>query len=141
VEWIDIGAQWDNLPGEDDLPGYDADESRTMARALAEKLKKPIADAKEAFTVRCLDCHDVRRMQPVRNTSQTQVRSMVARMVAKRKGWIHDSEMPLILGHIQEVYAKKLPAKKPPAKKPPAAKKPAAKKAPAKKAPAKTGGA
>jgi hypothetical protein len=22
VEWIDIGAQWDNIPGSDDLPGY-----------------------------------------------------------------------------------------------------------------------
>ena len=22
VEWIDIGAQWDNIPGPDDLPGY-----------------------------------------------------------------------------------------------------------------------
>ena len=22
VEWIDIGAQWDNIPGPDSLPGY-----------------------------------------------------------------------------------------------------------------------
>ena len=139
VEWIDIGAQWDNIPGEDDLPGYDADESRKMARAVAQKLKHPIADAKEAFRARCLDCHDARRMLPVRTMSDTKVRSMVTRMIGKRKGWIHDSEIPLILRHIKAAYPPKAPAKKTPAKKP-ASKKPSPKKPPPKKPPVKKGG-
>jgi len=135
VEWIDIGAQWDNIPGEDPLPGFDSGESYKMGKALEARLRKPIADPKEAFTVRCLECHDNRRMMPMMKMSPQQIAPMVRRMVAKRPSWIHKSEIPLVLKHIAEQRKKAQAKRTPPAKKKPA---PAKKKtAPAKKAPAR----
>ncbi len=101
VEWVDLGAQWDNIPGEDDLPGYDAVASAKLAKEIAARLKKPIAAPAEAFEVRCLDCHDSRRLKPLKTLAHSKVPALVRRMAAKRKGWIHDSELPLIIRHIR----------------------------------------
>ena len=102
VEWVDLGAQWDNLPGEDDLPGYDLDHSKRLSREYAAKLAKPIADMREAFTVRCLDCHDMSRMKACRTMDLPKARGMVNRMIAKRKGWVHASEIPLIMKYLEQ---------------------------------------
>ena len=132
VEWVDLGAQWDNIPGEDDLPGYDSVQSDRLAKEAEKRLTGVIAGGREAFQVRCFECHDARKMAPMRNMPPDKVPAMVRRMVAKRPAWFHDSEIPPIVKHIQDYCLKPAPGGKPPAKKPPA-KKPPAKKPPAKK--------
>jgi cytochrome c2 len=107
VEWVDLGAQWDNIPGEDKLPGYDADQSRAMGIAVAKRVAKPIATGKQAFEVRCLECHDASKMAKWRAGGYAKPQDVVKRMDAKRKGWIHKSEVPLILGHIRKVLSAK----------------------------------
>ncbi len=107
VEWVDLGAQWDNIAGEDDLPGYDADESRVLAAAAAKLVAQPIADAAQAFTVRCTECHDMRCIQVAcnrRQKTEEDWRATVGRMVAKRRTWFHDSEIPLINAHVMENF-------------------------------------
>ena len=107
VEWVDLGAQWDNIPGEDKLPGYDADQSKAMSIAAAKRVAKPIATGKQAFEVRCLECHDSTKMAKWKRGGYLNPQDVVKRMSAKRKGWIHKSEVPLILGHIQKVLSAK----------------------------------
>ncbi|MEW6359208.1 MAG: hypothetical protein AB1696_22935 [Planctomycetota bacterium] len=106
VEWVDIGAQWDNIPAEDDLPCYDAEESKKMAVAAAEMIKKEIADAKEAFDVRCTECHDYECLNVAkqRKKSEQEWIECIARMDQKRKGWIHQGEMPRITQYILDQY-------------------------------------
>ena len=108
VEWVDLGAQWDNIPAEDDLPGYDADQSRKLAKAAAEMVKKPIADPKLAFETRCTECHDMRYIIMGRNKKKVkdQWLKTLERMNRKRRGWIHDSEMPSITDYVLEHYFK-----------------------------------
>jgi hypothetical protein len=106
VEWVDVGAQWDNLPGEDDLPGYDADQSRRLAAASARAVREVISDPAEAFRIRCFECHDQRRVGKLVTMPHSQVPATIQRMVAKRRGWIHDQELPLITQHIYKAYPK-----------------------------------
>jgi hypothetical protein len=103
VEWVDLGAQWDNIPGEDKLPGYDADQSKAMGLQIAKRLAKPMATGKEAFEVRCLECHDSSKMAKWCKSGYPNPQAMVTRMGAKRRGWIHKSEVPLILQHIRKM--------------------------------------
>jgi len=134
VEWIDLGAQWDNILAEDDLPGYDAAVSSKMAKAAYAALAKPIADPEEAFKVRCFECHDYRRNDMMKKKTPDQIPATVRRMIAKRKGWIKDPEIPTIIAYIQKTYCKApspkkpAPAKKAPPKKPTPARKPPPKK-------------
>ena len=107
VEWVDLGAQWDNIPGEDKLPGYDADQSRAMSIASAKRVAKPITTGSEAFGVRCLECHDASKMAKWRMGGYADPQAVIKRMGAKRKGWIHASEVPLILEHIGKVLSLK----------------------------------
>jgi len=108
VEWVDIGAQWDNIPGEDDLPGYDRDESKRLAKIAAAEVKKPISDPKKAFQIRCTECHDYMYMDMAKRKKTTKKAWLdsIMRMVNKRRGWIHDSEMPLITRYILDNYFK-----------------------------------
>ena len=106
VEWVDLGAQWDNLPGEDDLPGYDAAESAKLAREADRFVRQPIADAKQAFTTRCLECHDMRKMARMKTMPHSKVPAMVRRMAAKRKGWVHPPELPLLINYIKQQHPK-----------------------------------
>ena len=107
VEWVDLGAQWDNIPGEDKLPGYDADQSRAMQIEVAKRIAKPIGSGKEAFETRCLECHDTGKLFKWKKANYPNPDAMIKRMAAKRKGWIHKSETPLILGHIRNVLTVK----------------------------------
>jgi hypothetical protein len=109
VEWVDLGAQWDNLPGEDDLPGYDADESRKLAQEAAEALKEPIADPRQAFEARCSECHDFGYIERASKPDTNAWLQTVARMAEKRPDWIHDGERWPIVGYIRAAY----PAKRP----------------------------
>ena len=134
VEWVDLGAQWDNIVAEDDLPGYDAAASAKMAKAANAMLSQPILDPEKAFTVRCFECHDYRRNDMMKKKRPDEIPATVQRMVAKRKGWVKEPEIPLIVQYIQKTYCKAPTPKKPaPAKKPA----PTKKRAPAKKPPPK----
>ena len=97
VEWVDLGAQWDNIPGEDPLPGYDADHSASLAAAAEAELRMPILDAQRAFTVRCLECHDNRTLQKLDMYSDAEIPPLVERMANKKKGWIWPEEISLII--------------------------------------------
>ncbi|MFC1635673.1 hypothetical protein ACFL5Z_12605 [Planctomycetota bacterium] len=97
VEWVDLGAQWDNIPGEDPLPGYDADHSASLAAAAEAELRMPILDAQKAFTVRCLECHDNRTLQKLDTYSDAEIPALVERMANKEKGWIWPEEISLII--------------------------------------------
>jgi len=109
VEWVDLGAQWDNIPAEDDLPGYDADQSRALAKAAAEMVKKPIADPELAFRTRCTECHNMRYVIVARSKKKVEADWLetLERMNQKRSGWIHDSEMPSITAYVLEHYFNK----------------------------------
>jgi len=54
----DLGAQWDHIRGQIDLPGYDADESARLPRKRKPSWPQPIADPQQAFSIRCQECHD-----------------------------------------------------------------------------------
>jgi len=104
VEWVDIGAQWDNIPGDDEFPGYDADKSREMAQRFLAEASKPISDPRLAFETRCCECHDQLRTYGAAGRLRTEAdwRELSARMDKKRPGWIHSSELPPITQHLLE---------------------------------------
>lgn len=106
VEWVDLGAQWDNIPGEDDLPGYDAAHSRKLAVEAERLVSRLITDPEQAFKTRCLECHDMRKMSSMQTMPHSRMPALLGRMVAKRKGWIKDQEVPLILQHIHKTCPK-----------------------------------
>ncbi len=109
VEWVDIGAQWDNIPGEDDLPGYDEDQSKALAKAAQELVAKPISDPKAAFETRCTECHDFEYITKAkaRKKAESEWLESITRMVAKRPAWFHESEMPLITQYVLDNYFQK----------------------------------
>jgi hypothetical protein len=96
VEWVDLGAQWDNIPGEDDLPGYDADESARLAAQAQAELARPIADPQQAFTVRCQECHDNSTLNKLNAYTDAEIPGLVQRMSDKKKGWIFPEEIARI---------------------------------------------
>jgi hypothetical protein len=96
VEWVDLGAQWDNLPGEDGLPGYDADHSARLAAQAQAELAKPIADPEQAFTIRCQECHDNSRLTKLDTYTDAEIPGLVQRMADKKKGWIFPEEVARI---------------------------------------------
>jgi len=110
VEWVDLGAQWDNILGEDPLPGYNAKESKRMAIEVNRTLARPILNAEEAFKARCLECHDTRKLAPLRTIRPEQIAPLMKRMMAKRRGWIKPQEVTLISGYIRKNA--KAPAKR-----------------------------
>jgi hypothetical protein len=97
VEWVDLGAQWDNIPGEDALPGYDADHSAVLAAEAEAELRVPILNPQQAFTVRCMECHDNRTLRKLDTYSDTEIPALVERMANKKKRWIYPEEIPLII--------------------------------------------
>ena len=108
VEWVDIGGQWDNIPGEDKFPGYDADESRRLAKIAAAEVLKEITDPKRAFDIRCTECHNYQYMDRAKNMKKTAAewRVCIDRMIKKRPTWIHKSEVPLITKYTLDNYFK-----------------------------------
>jgi len=106
VEWVDIGAQWDNIPGEDNLPGYHEDVSKRLAKIAAAEVKKEIRDPKRAFDVRCTECHNYDYMNKAKPKKKTEAewRHSIDRMVKKRPTWIHKSELPIITEYVLTHY-------------------------------------
>jgi hypothetical protein len=102
VEWIDLGAQWDNIPGEDPLPGYDADHSARLAAEVEAELSVPIYNPQQAFKVRCVECHDDRTLQKLDTYSDGEIPALVERMSNKKTGWIYPVEIPLIIQFLLE---------------------------------------
>jgi len=78
-----------------------------MSVAAAKRVAKPITTGSEAFKVRCLECHDASKMAKWAKTGYANPQDVLKRMDAKRKGWIHKSETPLILNHIRKVLSAK----------------------------------
>jgi len=102
AEWIDCGAQWDNIVGEDDLPGYDAKQSAIMAKAAQKEVERVIAEPKTCFETRCLECHDMRKMASLKKIKDEEIQPLVKRMAAKRKGWIREPEFATIVKFIRD---------------------------------------
>ncbi|HUS93123.1 MAG TPA: hypothetical protein VM695_14795 [Phycisphaerae bacterium] len=105
AEWVDLGAQWDNLPGEDEYPGYDRDQNRRLAQAARDQAAKPVADPRRAYETRCWDCHSDLYMQQARPTkTPADWDKTLRQMDGKRPGWIRPSELPLLREHIRKHY-------------------------------------
>jgi len=102
VEWVDLGAQWDNIPGEDPLPCYNATESRRMAAEEDKRLARTITDPAEAYKARCLDCHDTTKLARLKTIAPAQIAPLMKRMIAKRANWIKPQEVPIITKYIQQ---------------------------------------
>ncbi len=100
VEWVDLGAQWDNIPGEDPLPCYNAKESKRMAIEANRRLAQPILDPAKAFRARCLECHDTTKLRKLQTITSAQLAPLMKRMIAKRANWIKPQEVPLITHYI-----------------------------------------
>ncbi len=107
VEWIDLGAQWDNIPGEDILPGYDAIQSKKLAIEAAKAVAGVIPDPAKAFAIRCAECHDLTRVAGLKTADDGRIATTVRRMDAKRRGWVHDAEVPRIISHIRALRTRK----------------------------------
>jgi cytochrome c553 len=93
VEWVDLGAQWDNIPGEDDLPGYDAEQSARLAAQAQAELAQPLADPQQAFTIRCQECHDNSTLNKLDTYTDAEIPELIQRMADKKKGWIFPEEI------------------------------------------------
>ena len=100
--WIDLGAQWDNLPGEDPYPSYSREHSRQLASKLPDYAKLVVHDPVKATEVRCGECHGLRRPLEARKTAE-EWRRCIQTMAEKRKGWIKDEEIPLIASYLAEI--------------------------------------
>jgi hypothetical protein len=99
AEWIDLGAQWDNLPGPDEFPGYDEGQSSRMLAQVIAKLSRPIEDPAEAFQLRCTECHDTGRIESARKT-RAEWEATLNRMVRKQPDWFPQEELPRLLEHL-----------------------------------------
>ena len=108
VEWVDTAAMWDDIPGEDNLPGYDEDQSKLLAKAATEAVVKPISDPKLAFETRCTECHDMECVCKAKACKKTEGDWLetLQRMNCKRPKWIHDTELPIITQYVLENYFK-----------------------------------
>ncbi|MHC4627377.1 MAG: hypothetical protein ACYTDV_10395, partial [Planctomycetota bacterium] len=85
-----------NIPGEDNLPGYDADHSALLAAEAEAQLSQPIFDPQEAYKVRCHECHDNRTLNKLDTYTDEQIPGLVERMANKDRGWIFPLEVSLI---------------------------------------------
>lgn len=99
VLWVDLGAQWDNLPGPDEFLSYDASQSRSLATAHDQTILDTYTDPLQATETRCMECHSLRKVIAQRKTPQ-EWQEVVANMQDKRKGWIKAEEVELIANHL-----------------------------------------
>jgi hypothetical protein len=102
--WLDLGAQWDNLPGPDPYPRFSAEESRATERRLAAQLARPIADPRTAAETRCIQCHPLARALNARKAPE-EWRETVRRMCGKAGGWIKSEEIESIAAYFSEITA------------------------------------
>ena len=96
VEWVDLGAQWDNIPGEDELPGYDAEQSARLAAQVQAELARPLADPQQAFTIRCQECHNNSTLNRLNTYTDAEIPELVQQMADKKTGWIFPEEIARI---------------------------------------------
>ncbi len=100
--WVDLGAQWDNLPGKDALVSYSRAESAKLARADDKRIPTLFTDAAQATEVRCAECHSVGKVVAARKTA-SEWRETVEEMRKKRPAWIKPDEVDLIAGYLTQV--------------------------------------
>ncbi len=100
--WVDLGAQWDNLPGKDEYPSYSRAESAKLAREHDRKILPLQTDAVAATEIRCSECHDLSRVLAQRKTPP-QWKETVDEMAAKRANWIKSQEVDLIASHLAKI--------------------------------------
>ena len=103
IVWIDLGAQWDNIPGDDPYPTYNAQESGRKRMEVESKLVQPIADGKLAAEVRCLECHGETRIYQCRASTPEEWQGVVARMVAKNPRLFKQGEAELITSYLHSL--------------------------------------
>jgi hypothetical protein len=100
--WVDLGAQWDNLPGEDPYINYSREESRKLAGDAKRAVPTEITDAVVATQTRCMECHNLSKPLAARKTPD-EWKETVNKMSAKRKGWIKPQEAELITGFLAQI--------------------------------------
>ena len=103
--WVDLGAQWDNIPGPDDYPSYSRAESAKLARADDRRVQALQKNPVQATQIRCGDCHSLNRAL-VQRKPLPDWRKTVEEMASKRRGWIHPEEIDLIAEHLAKITAK-----------------------------------
>ncbi len=62
---------------------------------------------KEAFATRCLECHDMTTPAQWQRGGFPNPEATIKRMDAKRKGWMHKSEIPFVSEYIRKVLSAK----------------------------------
>ncbi|MCP4784014.1 MAG: hypothetical protein GY903_34045 [Fuerstiella sp.] len=100
--WVDLGAQWDNLPGDDEYLSYSKGESTKLAAAHDKTIPAIHHKAIAAAENRCMECHPLTKALSVRKTPD-EWRETVEKMGAKRKGWIMPEEVDLIAAYLSEI--------------------------------------
>ncbi len=101
--WVDLGAQWDNLPGLDDLPNYDAQESAKLAAEANQKIPAIFTDPAAAAEVRCIQCHSLYRTVTAAQKTPEQWKACVEKMRLKNQNWIKPEEVELITNYVVEI--------------------------------------
>ena len=101
VLWVDLGAQWDNVPGPDELLSYDRGQSNELAAAQDKTIPEIHTDAMQATETRCMECHSLTRALVQRKTPD-EWRDLVTKMRDKRKDWIKAEEVDLIAKYLAE---------------------------------------
>jgi hypothetical protein len=102
--WADLGAQWDNLPGNDEYLSYDRDQSAKLAAAHNKTIPDVYTDAVAAIENRCTECHALTKALSQRKTPADWTKT-VEEMRGKRGGWIKPEEVDLIAGYLHEITA------------------------------------
>ncbi len=101
--WIDLGAQWDNIPGPDPYPGYNRKQSAALAQQWRARqpdyAKITFTDGKQATEVRCTRCHGLRKFLGLRR-SMAKWLETVRNMQQKARNWIKDEEVELIARYV-----------------------------------------
>jgi hypothetical protein len=100
--WVDLGAQWDNLPGMDDLPTYSAEASAKQAAEVAKTILPLYTDAAAATEMRCMQCHPLMRVLSCRKSPQDW-KTCVQKMHEKNKDWIKPQEVDLVANYVAEI--------------------------------------
>ena len=100
--WIDLGAQWDNIPGPDPYPGYSRQQSAALAKNLPDYTRETFSDARRATEVRCTRCHGLRKFLGARK-SRDEWLQCVRSMQEKAKNWIKDEEIARIASYVHEI--------------------------------------
>lgn len=100
--WVDLGAQWDNLPGEDAYVHFNREESRKLAAQASGAIPAEITEGSVATEMRCMECHDLSKPLAARKTAD-EWQELVTAMSEKRKGWIKPNEAELIASFLGEI--------------------------------------